>query len=592
MFEVTPMRHVHPIVLSSLFVAVAFVYSLRANDALFVVDLVATNGQFVESAVIEVPAGFAVGYGFQTANRVARDAFYQGVKIEVPGLRFVTTDHPNYLPVPPSPFADAPRYTTNIGLSPQKPSLLVGPCKISAFASNSPARLQVYVVPQDPQLVSGYLIGTNTHVVTVRAEFAMTSRSTGRLVTKVAYPSGLVTDSDLDDYLPYTYTVTNSSGIIIDRGTNASDWISTVRGYAWPTPATQAKTPSSVISGFTLNRGKGLSPTDDVIGPATVSFSVAADDPYYGYSQQFGSYSYRILPVNVSYGGTLTNGSTNTSPLPPTNTPAPMGVFIERSTDMENWSQVDSFYVTETAGQAYYRVRAGSATASNQPTLGALKVSNGAPQNLADALSADNDPAGDGLSERAKYALRDFGTDWENPSVNSAPVLAAANAAGLFSRKQHNDQRTAGRGDVTSKPNEFSLFTQSQYSANRTMGRTDVTGNPTAYNLFTRGQYNANRTNGRTDVIRNPSAYSLIHRSNVPSIRIATKRGNRFSLSLLGSWTRYAQSGMLRGWTFDGKKGVLRGTMPQSGMPSVRLTPYRGSSPGAQVTIQFQPTAN
>ena len=181
-------------------------------------------------------------------------------------------------------------------------------------------------------------------------------------------------------------------------------------------------------------------------------------------------------------------------------------------------------------------------------------------------LGEDLDSDGDSLNDAAEFTMSALGFDWQS----NQPTLVTA---------------------LYSNANRAQLFTQSQHNANRTNGRTDVTGNPSAFNLFTETQFNANRSNGRKDVISNPSAYSLIHRTNVPTIRIATKRGNSFSLSLPGSWTRYAQSGMPRGWKFDAKKGVLRGTMPQSGMPSVRLTPYRSSSPGAQVTVQFQPTA-
>lgn len=181
-------------------------------------------------------------------------------------------------------------------------------------------------------------------------------------------------------------------------------------------------------------------------------------------------------------------------------------------------------------------------------------------------LSEGGDQDGDGLNDAAEWEMSSLGFNWQS----NQPTLVAA---------------------LYGSANRAQLFTQSQHNANRTNGRSDVTTKPSAFGLYTLSQYNANRANGRTDVIRSPSAYSLVHRTNVPTIRIATKRGNSFTLSLPGSWTRYAQSGMPRGWKFDAKKGVLRGTMPKSGMPSVRLTPYRSSSPGAQVTVQFQPTA-
>ena len=170
-------------------------------------------------------------------------------------------------------------------------------------------------------------------------------------------------------------------------------------------------------------------------------------------------------------------------------------------------------------------------------------------------LATSGDFDNDGLNDAAEFSMRDLGFNWQL----AQPALVSA----LF-----NNAQQAG------------LYTPN-----------NVTANPSAFGLFTQSQFNANRTNGRTDVTSNPAAYSLVRATDVPTIRFATKRGNSFSLFLPGSWTRYAQSGMPRGWTFDAKSGVLRGVMPQSGMPSVRLTPYRGSSPGAQVAVQFQPTA-
>jgi hypothetical protein len=570
----------------------------KANDALFVVDLAVTNGQFVESAPIEIPAGYQVGFSYITGNRKAREAFYQGVKVEVAGLKFVHTDIPDDLPVPPSPFPDAPRFSTND----TQIYDLFGPCKISAFASNTPARLQVYLVASDPQNASGYLLGTNVHAVTVPAGQILRIQRYNYVATRTVYGAGFTNDSQLSRYYePYVWAFTNTTtnryswgtftNSYTNVGTNSSEWRGLPQLSVWTSPGAENKLSSYVVPSWFINRGSGVSPSSDIIGPAVVTFSVAMDEPRYGYSQRLGFYEYRLIPVNASYVGASTNSSTNTNITTPNNTPVPMSVTIERSTDRKSWSQVDSFYVTETAGEAYYRVRGGAVTASNLPTLGAVKVSGAKLQNLADALPADNDPAGDGLSERAKYALRDFGSDWENASTPSLSALAAANAAGLFSKKQHSDQRAVGRSEVIAKPSDFSLFNKTQYAANQLSGRSDVTANPGAFNLFTEKQYLASRAAGRADVVSRPASYNLISRKGIPPIRIAAQRGQKFSVSLPGSWTRYAQSGMPKGWKFNSKTGVLDGVMPQKGRPSVRLTPYRGNETGAQMTIEFQPTA-
>jgi hypothetical protein len=148
---------------------------------------------------------------------------------------------------------------------------------------------------------------------------------------------------------------------------------------------------------------------------------------------------------------------------------------------------------------------------------------------------------------------------------------------------------------IETNPSSFGLFNLTQYNASRKQGQTDVTTNPAAFNMFTRSQYNASfvagRSAGRADVKNKPSAHGLVARSSIPTVRVATKQGNKVSVSLPGSWTRYAQSGMPRGWKFNSKTGALDGVMPQKVRPSVRLTPYKGNETGAQITIQFQPTA-
>jgi len=169
------------------------------------------------------------------------------------------------------------------------------------------------------------------------------------------------------------------------------------------------------------------------------------------------------------------------------------------------------------------------------------------------AVSGDFD--GDGLNDAAEFAMQTLGFDWQTAQSSLVDALYSNSiAAGL-------------------------------YTSN------NVVTNASFFGLYTQNQFNANRTAGRADVTNKPSDYKLVALTNVPTIRVATKISNTFTVSMPGTWTRYAQSGMPSGWSFNTTNGLLRGKMPRSGVPSVRVTPYRGSVVGAPITIQFQPTA-
>jgi hypothetical protein len=113
-----------------------------------------------------------------------------------------------------------------------------------------------------------------------------------------------------------------------------------------------------------------------------------------------------------------------------------------------------------------------------------------------------------------------------------------------------------------SNPAKFGLYSKSQFDANFTAGR------------------NAGRKVGQQEVIKNPTAYGLLSKLDVPVLRLSASPGTAFTISMPGSWRRYAQSGIpaIRGWRFDQKTGVLSGVVPSRGNTSVRLTPYKANN--------------
>jgi hypothetical protein len=323
-------------------------HASRANDSFFVVDLVATNNQFVESAPVQIPAGYDVGFRFIPGNEVASAAFYQGVKIETPQIKFIVTDVPDGLPIPPSPFSDAPRFSVQNFVP-----TVFGPCKISAFASNAPARLQVYVFPSDSLRTRGLLLGTNTHQLQIPSGVISEIRTSGNLQVVTSYPTGLTTIGSYQDasrYKPYTTTTYQYNRL----ETNISVRHVTYSGGTISGPINANL--SRVIDGFSFGYRISADVPRNIFGPAVVTFSNFANlNSSYG-TNLFGVYEYWTVPANASYsafGTTNSNNSTNTNS-------SPMRSFnlqLQRSTNLSDWETTDNYYINETASNAFYRLK-------------------------------------------------------------------------------------------------------------------------------------------------------------------------------------------------------------------------------------------
>jgi hypothetical protein len=227
--------------------------------------------------------------------------------------------------------------------------------------------------------------------------------------------------------------------------------------------------------------------------------------------------------------------------------------------------------------------------------IGPLLTSFGESQFNEGQSSVASNPSAFNLFTQAQYE----GNYNHGVSAGVDGVVSDPAAYNLFTQAQYEANRATGvsdgKAEVTNSPSSYGLFTEAQFSANRVNGRADVTQRPNSYGLYTKAQYDsfgASRFgSGQTSVRSNPSAFKLVALTNVPGIRVATRIGNTFTVSMPGGWTRYAQSGMPKGWSFNTKSGLLRGTMPRRSRPSVRLTPYKGSVVGAPITIEFRPTA-
>lgn len=104
-----------------------------------------------------------------------------------------------------------------------------------------------------------------------------------------------------------------------------------------------------------------------------------------------------------------------------------------------------------------------------------------------------------------------------------------------------------------------------------------------------RSGYEEGFEQGIEEVLSDPEAYGLVSVRNIPSIKVAARRGTKLSISLTGNWNRYAASGVPSGWRFDRRSGTLSGAMGRNGTLTIRSS--RGSASAAPIRIQLQSTA-
>jgi len=89
-------------------------------------------------------------------------------------------------------------------------------------------------------------------------------------------------------------------------------------------------------------------------------------------------------------------------------------------------------------------------------------------------LSEDSDTDGDGLTDVAEFKMSALGFDWQTAQPALVGTLFGhAYRAGLYTSNH-----------VAANAAAFNLFTQTQFEDNRQAGRAEVTGNPAAYGLY------------------------------------------------------------------------------------------------------------
>jgi hypothetical protein len=320
------------------------------EDALTVIDLEAPTGQMVESAPIQVPAGYSIGFSLYHSNDEVANVANQGIKLRYSDKTFTIIE------VPSSSRLTYTNLFTNTILVPTVAwgglGQIIGPATFSAFASNATVRAVLYVQPTGVQ--SHFLNGPDDkREVVVPANAVMRySVSGGLLPCKVTAttPTGWIFFSQpRSPWKPYS--VGNSTYSNETRYSTLETASGTVGG--------QGLASSSVaFPNFSYSRNfNWISPNQSgttLVGPAIVTFSTMSNSLSGAY---FGAFSYDIFPANVSYqsgdiGGTNSNGSTNT------NAPATrsFALQLQRSTNLTDWTVTDNYYINETSDKVFYRL--------------------------------------------------------------------------------------------------------------------------------------------------------------------------------------------------------------------------------------------
>jgi len=309
----------------------------------------------VQSAPIQIPAGYKISFVLHHSNDEVEKVSNQGIRLVYPQRAFTLVDgpHSSYRYALTNPFTNSVLVVDSSYFFD-----VVGPATFSVFASNSVARAVLYVQPADQQIQ--FLDGEQDQ-------------------RQIQVPANSVMRFTTSEYslLPNRVTAATTSGslfLTLPRipwkpfvATNGVTYSNAYRSQYLRSSALSAAQPattqqSSVFSNFvfgpnSLRYASPADPSSFVVGPATVTFSTTTN---FVSQTFFGAFSYEIIPANMSYqgagsgtGNTNTNGSTNTNSAPTKS----FTLQLQRSTNLSDWETTDNYYINETSDKAFYRLK-------------------------------------------------------------------------------------------------------------------------------------------------------------------------------------------------------------------------------------------
>jgi hypothetical protein len=305
-----------------------------AGDSLAVFEIKST-GNLVRSAQVSIPANTLVNIGFESNNTNNAITFNQGVLVDFGGGAVAV----KYQDPPWLQYGQTNGYATrsfpNAARDPAfafaSPGVM-GPCTITFFCQSAAVRGSIYS-KSDSKYASYW-----TSV--------LIKPSSSKLTVNI--PQNYMGDMLEERYGSQFPSWTKKTGL-----NNTFVYSNQYSGFTTPGfyGASVTSSISSVVTWSTVPETKSYRTVNGrFLGSMTVDVSYTNKSD----TNNFAFIRYYISPANYSYNTTSGVNVVKDEANPNTKN---VRLVFEKSTDNKNWLPADSMYVTETSGQAFYRIR-------------------------------------------------------------------------------------------------------------------------------------------------------------------------------------------------------------------------------------------
>ena len=305
-----------------------------AGDSLAVFEIKST-GNLVRSAQVTIPANTLVNIGLESNNTNNALTFNQGVLVDFGGGAVaVKYRDPPWLPYGQTNGYAARSYPNAAVVYGQFPDYegVRGPCTISFFCKSAAVRGSIYSK-------SDYKYASYWESVLIKP-------SSSKLTVNI--PQNYMGDMLEERYGSQYVSWIKKTGL-------ANSFVSSNQhsGYAPPGfyGGSSTSSISSVVTWGTAPETKSYRTVNaGFLGPMTVDVSYTNKSD----TNNFAFIRYYISPAKYSYN---TTSGVNVVKDEATPNSKNVRLVFEKSTDNKKWLPADSVYVTETSGQAFYRIR-------------------------------------------------------------------------------------------------------------------------------------------------------------------------------------------------------------------------------------------
>jgi len=316
---------------------------LNAGDNLICFEITSSS-ETVSSAPLSVPENTTVNIEFKTTNTDSSIAFNQGVLIEFPfgkvvryqAFPYTSLSSTQYWGNREFPDAIMPQ-VANINFDPWT---IRGPCTISFFCKKASLLGSLYL--KTDYKYNNYFTtkvfkpSEQSFTFNIPSKnlgyFEISSYGTQAVNQKYTSGSGIEYPNNII-LSPYS-------------GFNSDPPKMYVTFYSVDYPSI----PSSVVPWASINYNQNYRQVQpSYCGPANIKFEYTNTSD----TSSFSIIRYYSSPANFGFNTNQNIVGTSNSPSNQTS----VNLVIERSTDLKNWSSIDTLYVSEVAGKSFYRIR-------------------------------------------------------------------------------------------------------------------------------------------------------------------------------------------------------------------------------------------